>query len=110
MNKYWNRFMIAAVLVALLLLSQGCMQRGDFESEVKPPEVIENPVREDKTTNVPPAEPSGRFLTLPFSDPDIEIVQGYYYDQDRKDHPTHRGIDYIKRNPGNPGEWLKFDV
>lgn len=110
MNKYWNQFMIAAVLIMSLFLIPGCLDKGGRDNQTKFPEAIKTPVQDEKSTNLPPAESSGRFLTLPFADQDVEIVQGYYYDWDRGGNPTHMGIDYIKRDPGNPAQWLNFDV
>lgn len=49
-----------------------------------------------------------RFLTLPFSDPNIKVQEGWVYHWPNP--PTHQGIDYIKGEVDDSSTWQPFDV
>jgi len=58
------------------------------------------------------AEKPPNFLTLPFRDPSIKIVQGWRYTapigRNPDDPCKHEGIDYVKEDEN--GNWQSFDV
>jgi murein DD-endopeptidase MepM/ murein hydrolase activator NlpD len=49
-----------------------------------------------------------RFLTLPFTDADIKVQQGWIYTWNSK--KPHHGIDYIKGTIDKSDTWQSFDV
>ncbi len=55
-----------------------------------------------------------KFLTLPFSEPNIKIQQGWRYTAPIGPNPddpyAHKGIDYIKGIVNEPATWQSFDV
>ena len=56
------------------------------------------------------SEPSVlKFLTLPFSDANINVQQGWHYTWDPY-RDTHRGVDYIKGTIDSSVTWQPFDV
>ncbi len=57
-------------------------------------------------TNIVSAE-TPKFLSFPFTDPDVKLQQGWVYDYDTT---AHQGIDYIKGTVDQSGTWKAFDV
>ncbi len=65
-----------------------------------------------------PAHALAKFMTLPFTDPDVHIQQGWLYDSpgvlcgpSNPDYPyCHYAIDYIKGTVDSPATWLPFTV
>ena len=52
-----------------------------------------------------------KFLTLPFTDKDIKIQQGYFYNfKHEKSGYNHKGIDYINGTIDRSNTWKSFDV
>ncbi len=57
----------------------------------------------------PMADGDDRFLTLPLTDPEVRLQQGWTYTFD-PDPGAHRGIDYIKGELDKTETWRTFDV